>query len=131
MRPDLRCRGGVAPLHLSRRVAAVTAIFLAVLLVGCTGVKPQVYCYQVSAATIHAVDTGMSVAGDLYAEGKLSEQAKAKLVAAHNVYRPAAQSVVAGCKAVGSQGDADKLVANLKTAADKLIEALVAAGVLR
>jgi hypothetical protein len=101
------------------------------LLAGCTGVKPAVYCYQVTGATVHAVDTGMTVAGDLYREGKLSETQKGKLVAAHNVYRPAAQAAVAGCKAVSSQGDADALIRNLKTAADKLIETLVAAGVLR
>ena len=71
------------------------------------------------------------VPADLYAEGKLSETQKGKLVTAHDVYRPAAQTVVAGCKAVGSQGDADKLVAQLKIAADKLIETLVTAGVIR
>ena len=71
------------------------------------------------------------MAGDLYRARRLSAERKADLVAAHEVYRPAAQAAVAGCKAVGSQGDADKLVAQLKIAADKLIEALVAAGVIR
>ena len=120
----LRSRGGVA-------LRAASALLLVLLLAGCTGVKPAVYCYQVTGATVHAVDTGMTVAGDLYREGKLSETQKGKLVAAHNVYRPAAQAAVAGCKAVSSQGDADALIRNLKTAADKLIETLVAAGVLR
>lgn len=99
--------------------------------VGCTGVPAPTYCYQVSAGIVHTVDTGMTVAGDLYRDGKISEAQKDKLVAAHNVYRPAAQTVVAGCKAVGSQDDADKLVANLKIASDKLLETLVAAGVIR
>jgi len=112
---------------LSRAVLALCLLTL----VGCTGVPAPTYCYQVSAGIVHTVDTGMTVAGDLYREGKISEAQKAKLVAAHNVYRPAAQTVVAGCKAVDSQGDADKLVANLKTASDKLIETLVAAGVIR
>jgi len=110
---------------------ALPAVLLALLLVGCSGVPAATYCYQVSAGIVHTVDTGMTVAGDLYADGRLSESQKGKLVAAHDVYRPAAQTVVAGCKAVGSQEDADKLVAQLKIAADKLIETLVAAGVLR
>ena len=107
------------------------AVLLALVVVGCTGVQPPVYCYQVAAATIHGVDTGMSVAGDLYREGVLSEGAKAQLVAAHNVYRPAAQSAVAACKVVGSQGDADKILVQLQVAADRLYTALVAAGVLK
>ena len=107
-------------------------VLVAVLSIGCrSGIAPETYCYQVTGATVHAVDTGMSVAGDLYRAGHLSEAQKVRLVAAHDVYRPAAQAAVAGCKAVGSQGDADKLVAQLKIAADKLIEALVAAGVIR
>ena len=113
-------RGG----HLAVALAAV------LLLAGC-GVKAPVYCYQVTAATIHGVDTGMSVAGDLYREGLVSEKAKASLVAAHDVYRPAAQAAVAGCKVVGSQGDADKIIRELQTAADRLYTALVAAGVIR
>jgi hypothetical protein len=131
VRHDLPSRGGVAPLPLSRRVAAATAIFLVLALVGCSGIPAPTVCYQITAATVHGVDTGMNVAGDLYRAGKLSEDAKAKLVAAHNVYRPTAQAAVAGCKVVQNQGDIDKVVANLKTASDKLLEALVAAGVLR
>ena len=112
-----------------RHLAVPLAVLLLVL-TGC-GVKAPVYCYQVTAATVHAVDTGMSVAGDLYREGVLSEGAKAQLVAAHDVYRPAAQAAVAGCKVVGSQGDADVIIKNLQTAADRLYTALVAAGALR
>lgn len=112
--------------------ARLAVLFVAALaLAGCTGVPAPTYCYQVSAGIVHTVDVGMTVAGDLYADGKLSEAQKGKLVAAHDVYRPAAQAVVAGCKAVDSQGDADKLVANLKVASDKVIEALVRAGVFK
>ena len=125
---------GLTSRGIGRRVTlsrALPVFFALLLAVGCKSVPATTYCYQVSAGIVHTVDTGMTVAGDLYAEGKLSESQKAKLVAAHDVYRPAAQTVVAGCKAVGSQGDADKLVAQLKVAADKLIETLVAAGVIR
>ena len=125
---------GSSPRSTGRRAShlrALPVLFALLVAVGCSGVPPATYCYQVSAGIVHTVDTGMTVAGDLYAEGKLSESQKAKLVAAHDVYRPAAQTVVAGCKAVGSQDDADKLVAQLKIAADKLIETLVAAGVIR
>lgn len=114
-----------------RHLAVALALFLAIAVAGCTGVPAPTYCYQVSAGIVHTVDVGMTVAGDLYADGKISEAQKAKLIAAHNVYRPAAQAVVAGCKAVDSQGDADKLVANLKLASDKVIEALVKAGVFK
>ena len=115
-------RGGVS-------LRAVPALLLLVSLAGCTGVKPSVYCYTGASGVIHSVDFGMQVAGDLYRAGKISEDQKAKLVAAHNVYRPAAQAVVAGCKAVDSQGDADKQIAQIRLAADKVIEALVRAGV--
>ena len=110
---------------------ALPAVLLPIALVGCSGVPAATYCYQVSAGIVHTVDTGMTVAGDLYRDGKLTDAQKGRLVAAHDVYRPAAQTVVAGCKAVDSQDDADKLVAQLKIAADKLIETLVAAGVIR
>lgn len=123
-----RSRTGRLGVPLSR---ALPALFLVLALGACSGVTAPTYCYQVSAGIVHTVDTGMTVAGDLYREGKISEAQKGKLVAAHDVYRPAAQTVVAGCKAVDSQGDADKLVAQLKIAADKLIETLVAAGVIR
>ena len=116
---------------LSRGVSALFLSLMLVVAAGCSYVPAPTYCYQVSAGIVHTVDTGMTVAGDLYRDGKISEVQKNKLVAAHNIYRPAAQTIVAGCKAVDSQGDADKLVANLKIASDKLIETLVAAGVIR
>ncbi len=109
---------------------AVLALFV-VALVGCSGIPAPTVCYQITGATVHAVDTGMSVAGDLYRAGKITDAQKGKLVAAHDVYRPSAQAAVAGCKVVQNQGDIDKVVSGLKTASDKLIEALVAAGVLR
>lgn len=104
---------------------------LALFLSACTsGVTPETYCYSGASATIHSVDTGMKIAADLYKQGKVSEAGKAKLIAAHDIYRPAAQAAVAGCKAIGSQGDADKILAELAIAADKILESLVAAGVL-
>lgn len=112
----------------TRLALLLVAVFA---LVGCTGVEPPVYCYQIAAATVHGVDTGMKVAGDLYREGLISEKSKATLVAAHDVYRPAAQTAVAACKVVGSQGDADKIVAQLQVAADRLYATLVAAGALK
>jgi len=107
-------------------------VVLLLALVGCksTGVPPETYCYRVTGAVVTTIDSGMKVAGDLYRDGRLSETQKAKLVAAHNVYRPAAQAAVAGCKAVGSQKDADEMVKRIKEAADKILETLVAAGVL-
>lgn len=119
------------PRRASRGGDRLAAVLAVLLLAGCSGVPANTYCYQVSAGIVHTVDVGMTVAGDLYSEGKLSEAQKGKLVAAHDIYRPAAQTVVAACKAVDSQEDADKLVRNLKTASDKLLETLVAAGVIR
>ncbi len=121
----LRSRGGSSPLR------AVPALFLALALAACSGVPAPTACYQITAATVHSVDKGMAVAGELYKAGHLSDEAKEKLIAAHDVYRPAAQAAVAGCKAVQAQGDIDAVVARMKEAADKLIEALVAAGVVR
>lgn len=114
-----------------RRHGLLSLVALVLLLVGCSGVPAPVACYQIVGATVHTVDVGMTVAGDLYRDGKLSESQKAKLVAAHNVYRPAAQTAVAGCKVVQAQGDIDKVVSQLHVASDKLLETLVAAGVLR
>ena len=125
---------GRSLLHRGRGVLlsrVALALFLALAAVGCQGVAPQTACYIGTSAVVHSVDTGMSVAGDLYRAGKITDAQKARLVAAHDIYRPTAQAAVAGCKVVQNQGDIDKVVAGLKTASDKLIEALVAAGVLR
>ena len=120
-----RSRGGA---FLSR---AVPALLLVLALAACSGVPAPTACYQITAATVHSVDKGMTVAGDLYRAGLITDAQKEKLIAAHDVYRPAAQAAVAGCKAVQAQGDIDAVVAKMKEAADKLIEALVAAGVVR
>lgn len=107
------------------------ALLAVLALVGCTGIPAPTVCYQITGATVHAVDTGMNVAGDLYREGKISDAQKGKLVAAHDVYRPAAQTAVAACKVVQSQGDIDAVIKQLHIASDKLLETLVAAGVIR
>jgi hypothetical protein len=105
------------------------AVVFSVLFWGCSsGIPPSTYCYQVTTATAHAVDTGMNVAGDLYRAGKISDAAKVKLVAAHDVYRPIAQGVSAACKVVADQVAADAQVLKLQTEADKVTGALVAAG---
>jgi len=108
---------------------ALPVFFALIVAVGCKGVAPQTVCYIGTSAVVHSVDTGMSVAGDLYRAGRLSDAQKVKLVAAHDIYRPAAQAVVAGCKAVETQGDAEKQIRLINEAADKVIEALVRAGV--
>lgn len=107
-------------------------VLLLLAAVGCkTGIPAETYCYQMTGTAVHVVDTGMSIAGDLYRQGKLTEAQKAKLVAAHDVYRPAAKTAVAACKAVSSQADADKVFFQLQKAADALLETLVACGVIR
>lgn len=126
---------GSSPRGIGRRVPlsrALPVFFVSLALlvaVGCKGVPAQTVCYIGTAAVVHSVDTGMGVAGDLYRAGRVSEAAKAKLVAAHDVYRPSAQAIVAGCKAVETQGDAEKQIKLINEAADKVIEALVRAGV--
>ena len=91
MRTDLPSQSGCAPVPL-RRAAAALAIFLLLAASGCSGVPATQYCYQVTGATVKVIDTGMTVAGDLYRAGHLNEATKAKLIAAHNVYRPAART---------------------------------------
>lgn len=118
-------------MNRARRLLPAALAVVVLSVVACSGIPAPTVCYQVTGATVHAVDTGMSVAGDLYRDGKLTDAQKAKLVAAHNVYRPAAQTAVAGCKVVSAQGDIDKIVEQLHIASDKLLETLVAAGVLR
>jgi len=115
-----------------RRLAAPLVVLLALLAIGCKStVSTEVYCYRVTGATVHAVDVGMRVAGDLYSAGAISDAQKAALISAHDIYRPAAQAAVAGCKAVGSQKDADRMITQIKIAADKVLEALVKAGVIK
>lgn len=116
-------------MNCARRWGVLLVLLLG--LAGCSGVPAPTYCYQATAGTIHAVDLGMRVAGDLYASGKLTEEQKTQLVSVHDVYRPAAKAAVDGCKAVQSQGDADKQIELLRSAADRILEALVAAGVIR
>lgn len=131
MNTHLPCQPGRTTVPLSRRSVAGLAIFLVLAATGCSGIPATTYCYQITGATIKVVDTGMTVAGDLYRAGHVNEATKAKLVAAHNVYRPAAQTAVAACRVVGSQGDADKVFYQLQKAADSLLETLVAIGVVR
>lgn len=118
----------VVALLLTLSMAACT-----LALSGCAGVSASTYCYTATAATVRAVDVGMGVAGDLYTAGKLSEPTKVKLIAAHDVYRPAAKAAVDGCKAVSDndQATADKLIADIQNASVHVIEALVAAGVVK
>lgn len=125
----LTSRGIGRRVSLSRALPAFFVSLALLVAVGCKGVPAQTVCYIGTAAVVHSVDTGMGVAGDLYRAGRVSEAAKAKLVAAHDVYRPSAQAIVAGCKAVETQGDAEKQIKLINEAADKVIEALVRAGV--
>ncbi len=111
---------------MKRALLAVLVLALA----GC-GVPASQYCYTAASATIHAVDIGMGVAGDLYRQGKLKPEVKDKLVAAHDVYRPTAKAVVDGCRVLKAheQKDADELIKRLQASGDHVIEALIAAGV--
>ena len=120
----LRSRGGAA-------FIAVPALLLVLLAVGCSGVPAPTYCYTATAGTVRAVDTGMQVAGDLYKAGELTEAQKVQIIKVHDVYRPLAKAAVDGCKVVQNQGDADAQIDSIRKAADHVIEALVAAGVLK
>lgn len=111
-------RGG----HLAVALAAV------LLLAGCAGVTPSQYCYRVSAATVHAVDLSMNVAGDLYRAGKITDAQKGKLVSAHDAYRPIADGVVTACEAVKTVADAEAQAKKIQAEGDKVLSALVAAG---
>ena len=119
-------RGGVL---LSRAVPVLLLALAVLLLPGC-GVPASQYCYTAASATIHAVDVGMGVSGDLYREGRIDEATKTKLVAAHDVYRPIAKGVVDGCRALkaGEQEDADEMIKRIQLAGAHVIEALTAAG---
>lgn len=110
-----------------RRLALLLAATLC--LVGCAGVTPQQYCYTVSAATVHSVDLGMSVAGDLYRAGKVTEEQKTKVVKVYDVYQPIATAVVTACKTVTTQADADAQVKKIQAEGDRVLTALVGAGV--
>ncbi len=114
-----------------RRTLPTLAVFSVLLLVGCSGVPASTYCYTAASATVHAVDTGMKVAGDLYREERIGDPVKAKLVAAHDVYRPVASGVVEGCRALkaGEQKQADEMIKRIQLAGAHVIEALTAAGV--
>ena len=112
-----------------RSAATLAVLSLVVMSLGC--ITAQQYCYVATAGTVRAVDLGMSVAGDLYREGKVTEAQKVKLVAAHDVYRPIAKAAVDGCQAVNKQGEADVQIDLIRKAADHVIEALVVSGVLK
>src|SRR5512135_3267886 len=105
------------------------ALVAAALLTSCgSGITPQRYCYTICATTVHSVDLGMKVAGDLYRAGKLSDATKDKLIAAHDVYRPLAEAAVTGCEAVTTQAAADEQAKKIQAAGDEMIGKLVAAG---
>ncbi len=114
-----------------RRTLPTLAVFSVLLLVGCSGVPASTYCYTAASATVHAVDTGMKVAGDLYREERIGDPVKAKLVAAHDVYRPVASGIVDGCRVLkaSEQAKADEMILRIQAAGAHVIEALTAAGV--
>lgn len=116
------------PLRGRRAPAALAVISIVLLAAGCAGVTPQQYCYMVSAATVHSVDLGMNVAGDLYRAGKITDAQKAKITAPYDKYQPIAVAVVTACKAVSTQADADAQAKKIQNEADKVLTALVAAG---
>lgn len=109
-----------------RRLAVL--IVAALCVVGCSGVTPQQLCYTVSASTVHSVDLGMRVAGDLYAVGKLTDAQKATIVRAYDVYQPIAVGVVTACKAVNTQAEAEIQVKKIQAEGDKVLTVLVGAG---
>lgn len=113
---------------------ALFCVFVVLLLAGCgssaASVKAEVYCFKTVDTTARLVHVGMSAAGDAYNDGLLPEKAKDTLVAAHKTYQPIANTALSGCEVVGSKGDADKIIEKLKAAADDVIRALVAVGVM-
>jgi hypothetical protein len=113
---------------LRGRLPALAVLSLVVTLAACAGVTPQQYCYMVSAATVHSVDLGMNVAGDLYRAGKITDAQKAKITAPYDKYQPIAVAVVTACKAVDTQAAADVETKKIQGEADKVLTALVAAG---
>lgn len=130
-----RCRStanetaaGAAFAERTGKLLAMALVQLA--LVGC-GVSAKTACYTAVSATVTMVDAGMTTAGDLYRAGKLSEQAKDKLVASHDVYRPIAKAANAGCKVIGTSDEEamQKLIKQAADAAAPLIRLLVGAGV--
>ena len=127
-----RTTGGPRATKVNGHVIRPTlpTLLVAALFLSSCGVPASQYCYVASSATINAVDVGMSAAGDLYKQGKVSEAAKVKLVSAHDVYRPIAKSVVDGCRVLGAseQGKADEAIARMQAAGAHVIELLVATG---
>ena len=121
----------------NRAGLALLVALLGVVLVALTGcgtaqaVKAETYCFKAADATVRAVDLGMEVTGDLYRRGKVPEETVEKIAKVHDVYRPVAKTTVTGCKAVGTKGDADRVLAVLQEAADRILEVLVAVGVAR
>jgi hypothetical protein len=123
-------KGGPVATHRRGVIAPIVVLLTVASLFSACGVPASTYCYVASSATVKAVDIGMGVAGDLYKQGKVSEAAKVKLVAAHDVYRPVAKTVVDGCRALGDneQGKADEAIAKMQAAGAHVIELLVAVG---
>jgi hypothetical protein len=117
-----------APLRGRRSLPALAVLSLVIALAACAGVTPQQYCYMVSAATVHSVDLGMNVAGDLYRAGKLTDAQKLKITAPYDKYQPIAVAVVTACKAVNTQAEADAQTKKIQAEADGVLTALVAAG---
>jgi hypothetical protein len=124
-------KGGPVVTHRRGVLAPIVVLLTVASLFSACGVPASQYCYVATAATVKAVDTGMSVAGDLYKQGKVNEDTKVKLVAAHDVYRPIAKAAVDGCRALGAsdQGKADEVIAKIQAAGGHVIELLVAVGV--
>lgn len=127
---------GLARARRGAVALAATALLLALVaaLTGCgtaQAVKAETYCFKAADATVRAVDLGMEVTGDLYRHGKVPEETVEKIAKVHDVYRPVAKTAVTGCKAVGTKGDADRVLAVLQEAADRILEVLVAVGVAR
>ena len=114
-----------------RQTLPTIVVILAMVSVACSGVPPSRVAYNsISDATV-GIQSAVGVFSDLYKQGKVSEAAKVKLVAAHDIYRPAAKAVVDGCQAIAvdDKAGADVLIAKMQDAGQHVVELLVAVGV--
>lgn len=107
-------------------------VFAILFLAGCgsaTTPPLQTTCFGVVDGVSRAVDIGMTVSGDLYRAGKVSEAKKVQLVAIFDTkYKPSITAAGYACKAVQDKSQLDKLLLDLQLGVKSLMEAIAAFG---
>lgn len=106
------------------RRCLILALIPALLLggvVGCASAPPETQCYKVVNGIALSVDTAMKVAGDLYAQKKITDAQKAQILDVYAKYQHAMAAAGQGCVGLQDANNIPKLTADASAALSELL----------